>query len=244
MMARSSYGTHILGLLEDHSFTIEIENGSQHLYSLSKGITSVAADDTLCVWDSTSGNIVRGPVGPSDDQKVYLDAGPGWSTPLTQDGRRVAFVGKQHTIVVFKVVYEGDSDITLQSPLVLACHTDLVTSVTFSRDGQFFATTSHDRTVRIWDLQAAAEHKHDSGSSSSDMEIANFDEARIDNDGWAICMNSRGGSPLRLMWIPEMHRQTLHRPSNVCVVGCQKQTRLDLKNYVHGKDWVKCKASC
>ncbi len=110
----------------------------------------------------------------------------------------------------------------------------------FSTDGQFLTTTSNDRTIRVWDLQAAAEGKQVLiDSISNDLEIANFDEALIDHDGWAICMNSHGGSPLRLMWIPEMHRQTLHRPSNVCAVGRQKQTRLNLKNCVYGKDWVK-----
>jgi len=205
-------------------------------------ITSVADDCTLCLWDSTSGNLVWGPVGLSDDQRVYLDGTQcSRSTPLTQDGRWVAFVGKHNTILVFEVVYRGDSEIALHGPLVLASHTSYVTKMAFSPDGQFLATTSNDRTIRVWDLQAAAEGKRVViDSASNGLEIANFDEALIDNDGWAICMSSRGGSPLRLMWIPEMHRQTLHRPSNVCAVGPQKQTRLDLKNHVHGKDWVEC----
>ena len=117
----------------------------------------------------------------------------------------------------------------------------------FSGDGRLLATASVDCTVRVWDLQAAADHKQILINSASDNSgIANFNEVFIDDDRWAMCPTSRGGSPLRLMWVPEMHRKSLYwdHPCCVCVVGfnIQKETLLDLKKFVHGKDWVECMA--
>ena len=201
-------------------------------------ITSVATDHTLCVRDCTTGNIRWRSVGLSQVQKEYYGGHcRNWSVALARDGQRVAFVGENRTILVFEVeVEEGSSEIVLRNPLVLAGHLDDVNRMAFSRDGRFLATTSEDYSVRIWDVDlAAARAKH----TASDI---NFDEVFIDNDGWAMCTTNHGKSPLRLMWIPEVHRETLCRPSNVCVVGRQPQTRLDLRRFVHGRDWVKCKA--
>jgi len=132
---------------------------------------------------------------------------------------------------------KGNSEIVLQNPLVLAGHLDDVNRMAFSRNGRFLATTSEDYSVRIWDLEAAAHAKHFTRSASE--TTVNFNEVLIDNDGWAT---SHGRSHLRLIWIPEIHRESLRRPSNVCVVGRQTQTQLDLRSFFHGKDWVKCKA--
>jgi len=208
-------------------------------------ITSVASDYTLCVWDSTTGEIVRGPVGLNDDQAVYV----GKSSPfiaLTQDAQKVAFLGDHHRILVFEVVYIGNGEIALCGPLVLGGHTSYITSMEFSRDGLLLATTSsNDFTVRIWDMQAAAEHEQAViDSSVADVcELPNLNEAFIDDDGWVTCPSRRGGPPLRLTWIPETHRGFLYLPISVCkVVRCgQRGTGLDLGEFVHGKDWAMCK---
>ena len=205
-------------------------------------ITSVATDHTLCVWDSTTGNLLRRSGGISGVQKTHWGYSRNWPVALTQDGRRVAFVGKDHTILMFEVPHdEADSEIALKDPLVLASHLDDVSRMSFSRDGLFLATTSADYTVRVWNLKAAVENKLVFMHSASDTSgPTNFDETVIDNDGWAIRTRSHGRSPLRLMWIPEIHRESLHRSSNMCVVGREMEIRLDLTNFVHGKDWVKC----
>ena len=206
-------------------------------------ITSVAQDYTMCVWESTTGSIVRGPVGFSDDQKVYLGDGRYQYIALTQDGQRVAFVGRHLTILVFEVLNKGDSEMSLQGPLVLGGHAGILKGMAFSRDGQLLATTSEDRTIRIWDLLAAADHKQ-ALVDSDNPETVNFNEAFIDDDGWAVCTNDRGRLPLRLLWIPEMHRKTLHRPVSVSVVvrDPQMETLLDLEKFVYGKEWGGCKA--
>jgi WD40 repeat protein len=161
---------------------------------------------------------------------------------LTQNGQRVAFVGESEIILSFDMLDMNNVDLQLQDPLVLAGHSGSVTDMAFSRNGLLLATISADCTLRIWDIQAAAERKHRLIKSASDnLEvIANWDEAFIDNDGWLRYYSI--DSPLRLIWIPELHRKSLHRPSNVRVLGQEgRETRLDLERfYAHGRDWIRC----
>jgi len=193
-------------------------------------ITSAAGDYTLCIWDLSNGKDVRRPVKFSGVGKT-----PRPLIALTPDGRRVAFTGINHTILLFDVIH--DSDIILHGPLVLAGHVNDLYQFAFSRDGKYLTTPSRDRMLRIWDIPAALRQKQLVDSKS---EIVNFDNTWIDIDGWAICTNANGGTPSRLICVPEIHRNRMCRPSNVCVVGGHVQTRLDFTNFVHGKNWTKC----
>jgi len=81
-------------------------------------ITSVNNDSTLCVWDPTTGDIVRGPMRLSNEQKAYVRKL--WrSITLSQYGQQMAFFGRHDTILIFEVVYNGDSGISLHGPLIL-----------------------------------------------------------------------------------------------------------------------------
>ena len=197
-------------------------------------VTSAAIDYTLCVWDPADGKLVRGPVRWSGNQNYTP------SVALTQNGQRVAFVGKDHIILVFDVLYINDRDITLQGPWTLAGHSNGVRDMSFSRNGRLLATISWDFTGRIWNVQDAAERSHALINLASDKVAVNWDGAVIDDDGWLTC--NSGGSPLRLIWTHLLHRKSFHRPSNVCVVGHEGlETRLDLDSYyAHGRDWIKC----
>ena len=155
-----------------------------------------------------------------------------------------AFEGRHRNVVVVELKYDiegSNGTIEVQRPLCLAGHLETVWRMSFSPDGRFLATTSHDRTLRMWDLQAAESRKRSSSSntnSDDSWDIPGFtDETYIDPDGWAICRNgSEGGPLLRLMWLPEMHRGSLYRPSNVFVVGRGPKTRLDLGRFAHGEN--------
>jgi len=232
---------HLAGPFKSHrgSFAaLEFSADARHIISVCNHLT-------LCVWDSTTGDIKSGPVWLSE-QKAYAKE----SITLSQYGQRVAFPGTHGTILIFEVVYNGDSGISLHGPLILGGHADsrlLDRGMVFSGDGRLLATTLVDHTVRVWDLvRAAADHKQILINSASDNSaVTNFNEVSIDDDGWAMCPTSRGGSPLRLMWIPEMYRKSIYWDHPCCarVVGhLQKETLLDLKKFVHGKDWVKCMA--
>ena len=179
---------------------------------------------------------MRGPVKFSGDGRALRPL-----VALTPDGRKVAFSGINHTILLFDINH--DSDIILDGPLVLAGHVDDLYQFAFSRDGRYLATPSRDRMLRIWDVPAAFGQKRvhdDLASDDPKSEIVNFDSAWIDIDGWAVCTNGDGGNPSRLICVPQIHRNRMCRPSNVCCVGEQVQTRLDFTNFVHGKNWTKC----
>jgi len=205
-----------------------------------KYVTSLATDYSLCVSDCSSGEAVRGPVELRDPQKYQFGT---HYAAMTLDGRKVAFTGINGTILLCDVLYEGDSDVVLQCSSVLAGHSiNAVESLTFSRDGQHLVSI-YDGTIWTWDLQATLEHKRViENLTSDDPEVFNFNETQISTDGWAICKNGDDADlPLRqLFWVPEIHRNDLHRSSNMCVVGSQRETRLDLENFVHGRKWAKC----
>jgi len=197
-------------------------------------ITSVASDFTLCLWDSSNGKIVRGPVKARGGYSNF--------SVLALDGRKVAFKGIDDTILVFEVLYKGDSDIALDNALVLAGHLDTLHRFALSTDGQYLATPSRDRTIRIWDLRAALKRKQLLiGSASDNSEVINLDECWIDSDGWFAPTNGVDHQQLqrRLFWVPSIQRSGLCRPSNVCVIG-QKETWLDIENFVHGEKWDEC----
>ena len=187
-----------------------------------------ASTDCLCVWNSAdrmewgrvtwSRNKIRGP------------------STLTQNGRRVAFVGRNNAILVYdSELFEGDT----LAPLTLAGHLDVVMNMAFSSSGQLLASTSMDDTIRIWNIHGAAVRSQafiNSPPNNLDTVI-NWD---IDEHGWLTC---NYGPPLRLIWIPELHRKLLRRPSNVCVVDQRGTvaTHLDLEFYhAHGREWTKC----
>jgi len=198
-------------------------------------ITSVAKDCTLCLWDSSNGKIVRGPVKARGDYASF--------SVLDLDGRKVAFKGINNTILVFEVLYKGDSDIVLDNTLVLAGHLDSLYRFTFSTDGQYLATPSYDQTIRIWDLRTALKRKQLLIGSASDIsEVINLDECWIDGDGWIGPTNGVDHQQLqrRLFWVPSIHRNSLCRPSNMCVIGGQRETRLDIEKFVHGEKWDEC----
>ena len=208
-----------------------------------KYIISVADDYSLCAWDFMTGNILWRPEKYTDIQKMNLDwkgspISPYASIAFINNEWRVAFIGKRNTVLIFKV----NGNTTLQDPLVLAGHINDVRSIAFSRDGQYLVTTSYDQTIRIWDLQSAIDLDQALilSMTSSDPHI-NFDKTFINSDGWAICIDGENGPFLRrLMWIPEIHRATLYRLSNLLVSG-KKETKLDFDIFFCGKEWIRCK---
>ena len=54
-------------------------------------------------------------------------------------------------------------------------------------------------------------------------------------NGWILGSNSE-----LLFWVPPLLRPGLWRPSTAVVIGAH-ETRLDLRRFVHGDDWIRCK---
>ncbi len=57
-------------------------------------------------------------------------------------------------------------------------HSDIVTSVAFSPDGQLVLTSSPDTTARLWDTQTGAELRRFSGNSSAIISAAFSPDSR------------------------------------------------------------------
>ena len=109
---------------------------------------------------------------------------------------------------------------------IVSPHTDDVSSVAFSPDGQHIVTGSFDHTIRVSNLTI--------GKTKTTNDVDFTDHSMINGEGW-IC----GSKGELLMWIPSVHREYLHRPSTIWVSG-NRGTILNLSGFVHGRSWATC----
>jgi WD40 repeat protein len=148
-------------------------------------------------------------------------------------------------------------------------HTDSVSSVAFSPDGQHIVSGSWDRTIRVWNAMTgetaagpftghtgwveSVAFSPDgqyivSGSIDRTIRVSNVTIVKTETandvdftDDFII--NDEGwicGSKGELlMWIPSAHRGYLHRPSTIWISD-QRGTSLNLSNFVHGRSWAAC----
>jgi hypothetical protein len=72
------------------------------------------------------------------------------------------------------------------------------------------------------------------GNTETTGQVDFNDHSVINKEGW-IC----GSNGELLMWIPFIHREHLHRPSNIWIGG-KHETRMDLSKFVHGRRWATC----
>ena len=73
------------------------------------------------------------------------------------------------------------------------------------------------------------------GATERTILSDSMDQSKIDHDGW-IC----GDEGALVVWIPQIHQSSLHRPANIWVAG-PHETWLDLSRFVHGLNWATCK---
>ncbi len=113
-----------------------------------KHIISVSLDKTIRLWNTSDGEPVstfRLPVGPGDEGALHGAA-------ISPNGQWLAVagtpygLGKNGFLVHVISVYEG------RVAAVLTGHTNIITTLAFSRDSQFLATASHDATARVYSV--------------------------------------------------------------------------------------------
>ncbi|KAE9393116.1 hypothetical protein BT96DRAFT_829727 [Gymnopus androsaceus JB14] len=118
-------------------------------------------------------------------------------------------------------------------------NTGSVISVAFSPDGKRIASGCIDKTVCIWNAETGIhislsfcpwhpEH-HLTHAYSSLHGI------HINSDGWLCSTDSS-----LLLWIPPEYWSGLMLPHMQLLMARYSPISLDLSNFAHGKDWVKC----
>ncbi|KIM45626.1 hypothetical protein M413DRAFT_344802 [Hebeloma cylindrosporum] len=199
-------------------------------------IVSGSDDATIRVWDAMTGTM-------KSPSPITGHAGTVNSVAFSRDpdGMRIVSGSNDGTIRVWNAA-------TGVEERLFAGHGNSLSCVAISRDGERIVSASYDGTIRAWNtstmvgpsmhtsasLEVAAPevdgHDHDRAK-----QVVSFtDESVIDGEGWIL-----GSENELLVWIPPIHRMSLHRPSNMWVAG-ERETRLDLSRFVHGVDWAMC----
>jgi hypothetical protein len=119
-------------------------------------------------------------------------------------------------------------------------HTSYVTSVAFSPDGERIVSGSEDQTIRVWDattghVASASDNgtiRAKTATMAENIKNQFTDQSLIDSDGWL-----HGEEDELVLWIPELHRPCLHRPSTIWIAG-KHDTRLDLSYFAYGSNWA------
>ena len=195
-------------------------------------IASTSEDDTIRVWDAATGQVIAGPFTGHTSSVT--------SVVFSLDGQRIASAPTDRTIRV----WDATTGWVVAGPFT--GHASYVSMVALSPDGQRVASASYDRTIRVWhaitgqvvtgghtDSAPGNCAIHGEKAVTESIEKIHFaDQALVNNDGF-IC----GENEELLMWIPELHRSGLHRPSTAWISG-EHETRLDLSKFVRGSNWV------
>jgi WD40 repeat protein len=175
-------------------------------------IVSGSGDATIRVWNAITGEAAASPF-TGHTHSV-------WSVAFSPDGRHIVSGSQDRTFRVWDAM-TGE---TVAGPF--AGHTDAVWSVAFSPDGQHIVSGSTDRTIRVSNVIL--------GKTGAPNNIDFNDRSMINDEGW-IC----GSKGELLLWVPSVHRESLHRPSTIWISG-KRGTILNLSNFVSGRSWATC----
>ncbi|KAL2884620.1 Vegetative incompatibility protein HET-E-1 [Ceratocystis lukuohia] len=153
-----------LQTLEGHSdyvTSVVFSNDGQRL-------ASGSSDETVKIWDATSGACVQTVEG--HHRQVT-------SVAFSNDGQRLASGSDDRTVKIWDAT-SGACAQTLEG------HHEQVTSVVFSNDGQRMASGSGDSTVKIWDATSGACVQILEGHSNTATSVA------FSNDGQRLASGS------------------------------------------------------
>jgi WD40 repeat protein len=126
-------------------------------------LASGSWDNTLKLWDASSGSLLRTLQGHSS--RV-------WSVAWSPDGRVLATSSEDNTLKLWDAS-SGDLLRTLQG------HSSSVYSVAWSPDGRVLASGSDDTTLKLWDVSSGSLLRTLQGHSSSVLSVAWSPDGRV-----------------------------------------------------------------
>ncbi|KAF7971105.1 hypothetical protein HWV62_22028 [Athelia sp. TMB] len=229
-VAYSPDGMHVVSGGEDNILRIWSIKTSEQVRALSGHTDSVTCvayspdgtrivsgswDKTICLWNAKSGESIGSPLLGHDEMIE--------SVAFSSDGKNIVSCSRDQTVRM----WDAESREPVGAPIKL--HSDYVVSVAYSPDGTRIASASQDNTIRIWEVAKME------ASANSDGSAKFKHDCKLEN-GWIVTASGQ-----LLLWLPPWNRQGLVWPSNVAVVA-PSVTELDLADFVHGSDWVSCKA--
>ncbi|KAF7971795.1 hypothetical protein HWV62_19931 [Athelia sp. TMB] len=178
-------------------------------------IVSGSGDNTLRLWEVKRGEAIGLPLLGHDEPVEAVTYSP--------DGKNIVSGSRDQTVRMW------DAETREPVGLPIKVHGGYVKDVAYSPDGTRIASASFDNTIRIWDVT-----KMDA-CADSDGSVKFRHDCKLEN-GWIVTASGQ-----LLLWLPPWNRQGLVWPSNVALMG-HSLTELDLADFVHGSDWVSCKA--
>ncbi|MFB2833045.1 NB-ARC domain-containing protein [Floridanema evergladense] len=132
-------------------------------------LASASGDRTIKLWDICNGHCLQTLTGHTDWVR---------SVAFSPDGKILASGAADHTIRLWEVgdgEHRGKDDnleLKTQNSKLLKGHTGWVRSVAFSPDGEVLASSSSDRTIKLWDYQTGECLRTYTGHQGSVYSIA------------------------------------------------------------------------
>ncbi|KAE9397806.1 hypothetical protein BT96DRAFT_61753 [Gymnopus androsaceus JB14] len=160
------------------------------------------------------------------------------SVTFSPDGRRIVSGSDDQTVRI----RNAETGLIIGEPLQE--HTDYVKSVSSSPDGTSIVSESSYQTVHTFNPGTWTETSKSTFALSFcpwhpehylTHTHSSLQGAHLNSDGWLCSTDSS-----LLLWIPPEYRPGLMFPYMQILIARYDPISLDLSDFVHGKNWVKC----